>query len=391
MSGPAPPPRGGIEQVELAPGVTIPRVINGAWQLSAGHREEAPAASDRPAGPADPIERLLLLARAGLTTFDCADIYTGVEELLGEALRASAEPLRVHTKLVPDLAALPHLSRRAVERIIDRSLSRLGVERLDLVQLHWWDYGVPGYVEAAGWLDDLRRAGKIRHLGATNFDVHRLGEILDAGIELVSHQVQYSLLDRRPERGMVELARRHGVGLLCYGTLAGGFLSERWLGAPEPEGHATALANRSLTKYRLILDEVGPWELFQELLRALDRIGRRHGVPLSTVALRWALDRPGVAAGIVGVPGARRFSERLAATLAVFSLRLGDDDRTAIDRVLAEARGPEGDVYELERVPGGRHGAIMRYDLNRMDDPERQASREPAQEEGSRTSPTARR
>lgn len=354
---------GAVPRVEVAPGYTVSRVIHGAWQLSAGHR--GTDAADREAA----IEGLLRLAGAGFTTFDCADIYTGVEELLGEVIRrwrarhsgtAVAPDLQVHTKLVPDRAALPTLTRAYVERVVDRSLSRLGVERLDLVQLHWWDYEVPGYVEAAGWLDELRQEGKVRCVGATNFDRARLAEILDAGVPVVSLQLQYSLLDRRPEDGMTDLARERGLGLLCYGTLAGGFLSERWLGAPEPEAPATELPNRSLTKYRLIQQEWGSWALFQELLATLHAIGARHRTALSTVALAWVLERPGVSALVLGASGARH----LAATRRAFELALSAEDRAQIDAVLARARGPRGEVYGLERIPGGRHAAIMRYDLN---------------------------
>ncbi len=92
----------------------------------------------------------------------------------------------------------------------------------------------PRWLEALVWLDDLRRAGKVRHLGGTNFDTPHLREILAAGLPVVSMQVQYSLLDRRPENGFAALCQAHGVALLCYGTVAGGFLSDRWLGAPEP-------------------------------------------------------------------------------------------------------------------------------------------------------------
>jgi len=200
----------------------------------------------------------------------------------------------------------------------------------------------------------------VRHVGATNFARSRLAEILDAGVPLASHQVQYSLLDRRPEGGMIGLARERGLGLLCYGTLAGGFLSERWLGAPEPQVPATELPNRSLTKYRLIQQEWGSWALFQELLAALAAIAKRHGVPLSTVALAWVLERPGVSAVILGASGARH----LDATQRAFDLELDAEDRTGIDAVLEQARGPRGEVYGLERTPGGRHAAIMRYDLN---------------------------
>ncbi|MEM9800288.1 MAG: aldo/keto reductase, partial [Planctomycetota bacterium] len=151
-------------------GYTTARLIVGGWQLSAGHREDAVDEAELFAG-------LASAARAGWTTFDCADIYTGVEELFGRFRAAHAADLRAdgielgfHTKYVPDLDALGSLDRAAVVAVIDRSLPRLGVARLDLVQFSWWDYAVPGYVEVAQWLTELRDAGKIRHVGATNFD-----------------------------------------------------------------------------------------------------------------------------------------------------------------------------------------------------------------------------
>ena len=215
-------------------------------------------------------------------------------------------PVQVHTKYVPDLDRLPTHSRADVVRGVDRSLARLGVERLDLVQLHWWDYDVPGYVEAAAWLDELRRAGKIRHVGLTNFDQTRLEEIVAAGVPIVSHQVQYSVLDRRPADGMATLCARHGIGLLCYGALAGGFLSERYLGRADP---AAPLENRSLVKYRLIIDEFGGWDRFQEMLAALGAVAARHGVGIGAVAIRWVLDQPGVSGVIVGARHARHLDQ----------------------------------------------------------------------------------
>ena len=218
-----------LPRVQLAPGYTISCLLKGGWQLAGGH------------GPIDAAAAMADMDRfvdAGITTFDCADIYTGVEALIGGWLKRraarGADPVQVHTKYVPDLDRLPTHSRADVMRGIERSLARLGVDCLDLVQLHWWDYDVPGYVDAAAWLDDLRRAGKIRHLGLTNFDQRRLREIIAAGVPVVSHQVQYSVLDRRPAKGMAALCRDRGIGLLCYGALAGGFLSDRYLGSPAP-------------------------------------------------------------------------------------------------------------------------------------------------------------
>jgi aryl-alcohol dehydrogenase-like predicted oxidoreductase len=265
---------------------------------------------------------------------------------------------KVHTKFVPDWDALPVLDRAYVRAVVERSLERLGMERLDLVQFHWWNYEVPRAVEVALMLKELQAEGKIDRIGGTNFDTPHTRALLDAGVPLVSMQVQYSLLDRRPEHGLAALCAERGVKLLCYGTVAGGFLSERWLGAPEPQ---EPLANRSLVKYKLIVDDFGGWPLFQELLETLRDIGRKHGVSLTAVASRWVLDRPQVAGVIVGA----RNADHLAENLNAFRFALDAADRAAIDAVLARRRGPEGDTYTLERDREGRHGRIMNYDLNR--------------------------
>jgi aryl-alcohol dehydrogenase-like predicted oxidoreductase len=343
-----------IPRIELAPGYTISRVLKGGWQLAGGHGpvEEAAALDD--------MDRFV---EAGVTTFDCADIYTGVEALIGRWLKrkggaGALSGVQVHTKYVPDLDRLATHSRADVARGVDRSLARLGVGRLDLVQLHWWDYGVPGYVEAAVWLEELRRAGKIRHVGLTNFDRQRLSEIVAGGAAVTSHQVQYSVLDRRPAAGLASDCARSGIGLLCYGAVAGGFLSDRWLGAPDP---LPPLENRSLVKYRLIIDEFGGWDRFQEMLEVLGRIAARRRASIGAVAIRWVLDQPGVAGVIVGARHARHLEQiRKACELA-----LDETDRREIAEVQAASPGPDGEVYALERVKGGRHASIMRYTLQR--------------------------
>jgi aryl-alcohol dehydrogenase-like predicted oxidoreductase len=342
-----------VPRATLAPGYDISRVIKGGWQLAGGH------------GPVDPAAALADMEAyvdAGVTTFDCADIYTGVEALIGRFLarrrvvRGGAGDVQVHTKYVPDRSSLPVLTRADVTAGIEQSLARLGVDALDLVQFHWWDYDTPGYVETAVWLNELRRAGRIRHLGLTNFDVPRMRDILDAGVVVVAHQVQGSLLDRRAFGAMRDLCQERGIALLCYGALAGGFLSERWLGRPEP---AEPLENRSLVKYRLIIDEWGGWDRFQALLAGLDRVAHRHGVGIGAVAIRAVLDEPQVAGVITGA----RSAAHLDHVPSAVELRLDEADRGAWAALQQGAPGPAGDVYALERVKGGRHGAIMRYDL----------------------------
>jgi aryl-alcohol dehydrogenase-like predicted oxidoreductase len=357
-----------VETISFSDGQAVPRIITGAWQLSTGHQ------SPRERG--DIFGALSVAVDAGITAFDCGDIYTGVEELLGEFIReyrnregsVAGDRLRVHTKLVPDLNDLATLDKAYVERIIDRSLRRLGIEQLDLVQFAWWSYDVERWVETAGWLDEIRQAGKIAQIGATNFDLESLRAIVDAGYPVRSHQVQYSALDHRPDRvkaagtdqaemTMADYCVDNGIAILCYGTLAGGFLSDRYLGAPDP---GDSLGNRSLVKYRLVIDEYGGWAAYQALLAEMDRIARAHGATIAQVALRYVLGRAGVAAAIVGISKAERVEE----LVGTFELTLEQHEHEAIHTLARHAPGPDGPVFGLERMKGGRHAAIMKYGLN---------------------------
>ena len=118
------------------------------------------------------------------------------------------------------------------------------------------------------------------------------------GIRVVSNQVQYSLIDRRPEVEMAGFCQEHQVGLLAYGTLCGGLLSDRYLGQPEPA--ARTLNTASLGKYKQMIDAWGSWGLFQQLLAVLKTVADRHNVSIANVAVRYILDRPAVAGVIVG-------------------------------------------------------------------------------------------
>ena len=344
-----------METVALRPGYRISRLIKGGWQLAGDHG---------PVEPARAVADMAAFVDAGIVAFDCADIYTGVEEMIGAFLArlaarrgaASAAGVKVHTKFVPDLEALARIDRGSVARVIDRSLARLGRERLDLVQFHWWDLAAPGWEECAGYLAALQAAGKIDRIGVTNFDERHLAKITASGVEVVSAQVQYSLVDRRPEGGFLEWAGENRVAVLAYGALAGGFLTDRWLGEPDP---GFSFTNRSLVKYRLIIEEFGGWGLFQELLRALRGVADRRGADIAAVAVRAMLDAPGTAAVILGA----RYADRLPRTLRVFSIALDDADRAALRAVQARARGPAGPVYALERDRNGPHGRIMKYGL----------------------------
>jgi aryl-alcohol dehydrogenase-like predicted oxidoreductase len=345
-----------MQRITLSDGYDISRVIRGGWQLSESHSNSVGS---------DPVSDMIAFADAGITTFDCADIYTGVEELIGrfrgeyrnQRGADALKKIRVHTKFVPDMARLSTISKDYVQGVIDTSLRRLRMEQLDTVQFHWWDYRVERWLESALWLEDLHKAGKINRVGGTNFDTAHALAIRKAGVPLSSMQMQYSLLDRRPEKTFIDLAKQENIAVFCYGTVAGGFFGERWLGAAEPKA---PLENRSLVKYKLIIEEFGGWALFQELLAALFSLARKHGTGIATIASAAVLARPGISAVIVGA----RNREHLADNLKIADVTLDADDHRSINTVLAKAKPLPGDIYELERDISGPHGSIMKYDLN---------------------------
>ena len=349
----------GFPRSDLTPDYSISQVLKGGWQLSEGHSQ---VIDEQQA-----IEDMRAFVEAGITTFDCADIYTGVEELIGKFLKkykstfdsGELPAVQVHTKCVPDLDELPILTKAKTEALVERSLKRIGVERLDLVQFFWWDLSIPGYLDLARHMAELQKAGKIRYIGVTNFDAVHLKEILDEGVQVVSNQVQYSVLDQRPQEDISELCKQHDIKLLCYGTLAGGFLTERYLGVIEPH---EPLENRSLTKYKLIIDEFGGWDLFQELMVCLKTVADKYKVGIAEVAIKYVLQKQMVAGAIVGA----RNSKHIKKIMFLKTFELDKQDLKDINDVISKSKGPKGNVYDIERQKDGKHAKIMRYNQNKL-------------------------
>jgi aryl-alcohol dehydrogenase-like predicted oxidoreductase len=313
------------------------------WQVSGAH------------GAIDPVravEEMFAYHDAGFTTWDLADHYGPAEDFIGQFRRAFATrrgadrlaEIQAFTKWVPRPG---RMTRRVVEEAIGVSLSRMGVERLDLLQFHWWDYTDRGYLDALCHLADLRNEGRILHLGLTNFDTERLCIIAEQRLRIVSNQVQYSLIDRRPEVRMASFCRDHGPNLLAYGTLLGGLLSEKYLGHAEPR--RAELNTASLQKYKQMIDAWGGWSLFQELLAALKQIADKHRVSIANIGIRYVLERPAVAGVIVGAR--LGVAQHLADNSRVFDFALDDADLAGIEAVLAKSRdlidviGDCGDEY----------------------------------------------
>jgi len=313
------------------------------WQVAGGHGN-----IDRESALADMIR----YHEAGFTTWDLADIYGPAEDFIGEfrsrllKLKGIKEldNIQSFTKWVPQ----PNrITQSMVQSSIESSLSRMHVSSLDLLQFHWWDYNNPYYMDALKYLSDLKDTGSIRHLALTNFDTEHLQMIIDSEIQIASNQIQFSIIDRRPEVKMISFCKEHNISLLAYGSICGGLLSERYVGRKEPS--AIELDTLSLRKYKRMIDTWGGWNLFQNLLLTLNAVAKKHNVSIANVATNYILAKPTVAGVIIGVR--LGIVDHLGENADVFTFNLDDSDRDSIDAIceksndLFEVIGDCGDEY----------------------------------------------
>jgi aryl-alcohol dehydrogenase-like predicted oxidoreductase len=321
--------------LQFTPDLKICRILNGMWQVSGGHGRINPKTA---------IDSMFQYVDAGFTTWDLADHYGPAEDFIGEFRRQliatrgeeSVNNIQAFTKWVPRPGKM---TKKVVEENIDISLRRMNVKSLDLMQFHWWEYRDPNYLDALQYMVELQNAGKIKHLALTNFDTEHLQIITAAGIKIVSNQVQFSLVDRRPQVNMVNFCQEHDIKLFTYGTICGGLLSEKYLNKPEPKG--LEINTTSLRKYKQMIDNWGGWGLFQELLNTLKTIADKHQVSIANVAVNYILNQPAVGGVIVGAR--LGIAEHLSDNARVFSFNLDAEDIEKIDAVSQHSR----DLYQL--------------------------------------------
>jgi aryl-alcohol dehydrogenase-like predicted oxidoreductase len=320
---------------QLASDLRICRILNGMWQVAGGH-----GTIDHNLALAD----MLRYHDAGFTSWDLADIYGPAEDFIGEfrrlllTLKGNEEIERIQslTKWVPQPGKI---TRSMVNENIEKSLRRMNVGTLDLLQFHWWDYNNPYYIDALKYLSDLKDKGIIKHIGLTNFDTEHMQIIMDSGSKIISNQVQFSIIDRRPEVKMLSFCQRHNVSLLAYGSICGGLISERYLGKSEPSN--VELNTLSLRKYKKMIDAWGGWNLFQDLLTSLKRVGQKHGVSIANVATSYILKKPQVGGVIIGAR--LGIVEHISDNTQVFSFILDKSDQDEIDSVCENAN----DLFEI--------------------------------------------
>ncbi len=327
-----------LPQSQLTETLAIPKILCGLWQVADIERSGTPIPAEHGAN------MLQNYVEAGFTAFDMADHYGSAELLTAALLRRyppGQKPL-AFTKWCPEPGPM---TADIVRAGIQERLKRLDVARLDLLQFHWWTFEHPAWLDALHELKKMQEEGLIGALGVTNFDAAHLELALADGIPLVSNQVSFSVVDRRARGSLAETCVRHGVKLLAYGTLNGGFLSERWLDRPEPQ----AISDWSKAKYKRFIDTAGGWAIYQELLATLDAIAKRHAVALSNVAARWVLEHPHVAATIIGA----RIGENTHhdSNRQVFGFALSQEDHAALEAVFARMQPIPGDCGDEYRRP----------------------------------------
>lgn len=327
-----------VERCELAPDLSVSRILTGLWQIADMERDGRELDLEKAAAAMYPY------VEAGLTTFDMADHYGSAEDIAGLLIegKEAIRDVQIATKWVPEPGPI---TRQAVRAAIERALGRLRSESIDLLQFHAWSYSDPVYLDCLFHLQELKEAGLIRHLGLTNFDTAHLALVLSTGIEVVSNQVCSSLFDRRALGPMADLCRERGVKLLAFGTLAGGLLTDRFLGREEP----AELQTWSEMKYKRFLDVAGSWGVYQNLLKVLASVADRHSVSIANVASRYILDQPAVGGVIIGARLGE--SEHIDDNLRLFSFELDQSDRESIEDALESFVPIPGDCGDEYRKP----------------------------------------
>jgi aryl-alcohol dehydrogenase-like predicted oxidoreductase len=263
--------------------------------------------------PEEPSQAIVRKALdLGINFFDTANVYSAGESeaILGRALKASGvrrEDVVIATKLFHPMGPGPNergLSRKHVLHAIDDSLKRLGLDYVDLYQIHRFDLETP-IEETLEALTGLVRDGKVRYLGASTMAAYQFARMLFRADQLglvrfVSMQNNWSLLYREEEREMIPLCREEGVGLIPYGPIAGGLLA-----GSRRSGTRRSHSPMARDRFRRPADEA--------VIDAVAGVARERGVSPAQIAIAWLLQQPGLTAPIVGATRAEQLSDPVAA------------------------------------------------------------------------------
>ncbi|PPJ52982.1 hypothetical protein CBER1_10949 [Cercospora berteroae] len=323
-------------------GRTLPRLFSGLWQLSS---------------PSWGIATLSQInaqfheySPLGFTAYDMADHYGDAEILFGRFRSTCTSPDALFGATKYCVFAPIEVTAEVISANITERCHRMQASHIDLLQFHWQDYSDPSYILA---LQYLQSDSRITALGLCNFDTEHMLNAINSGIKIHTNQVQFSLIDSRPLHSMVPACKTHGVKLLTYGTLLGGFLSSKWLDKPEPLDNFSQSITPSQRKYYEMIVNWGGWELCQELLQVLEDIGTKYDRSVSCVAMRWVLDVAEEVVGAVIVGTRWGVSGHAEENLKVYGWKLDGEDMAKIEGVLSRSRRDK--MVELLGDCGGEY------------------------------------
>ena len=317
-----------------------PKIINGLWQIADMEKSGQMVSEETFSKVAEEY------VKNGLPAFDMADHYGSAESLCGYFGKNNplGEKAFFMTKWVPEPGKI---NREKTREAIFSALKNLRRDSIDLLQYHTWNYLDPIWLDHLFWLTELKEEGVIKNLGLTNFDAIHLRIACASGIPIATNQVSYSLLDQRAAGTMTDTCKEFGVQILAYGTLAGGFLSEKWLDKNEPS--SLDLDNWSLSKYYRFIQQAGGWAKLQQILQVLKTISTKNNVSISNIASKYIMEKSSVGAVIIGIrPGV---SQHLEDTLILNSFSLDSIDQLQIEEVLENFEPIPGDCGDEYRKP----------------------------------------
>ena len=322
--------------------INIPPVIIGLWQIADIERKNATF------NPASVVENMEAYLDADLNFFDMADHYGSAEIIAGLLYKKRKEEGKslpvLATKWVPKPG---HNSKDIVKDAVTLALNRLQVDQLDLLQFHAWDYSDPSWIETLFYLDELRKEGYIKALGVTNMDTVHLKMAIDSNIPIVSNQISHSLFDQRAVHKMIPYCLENQIRVLCYGTVAGGFFSNKWLGKVEPS--IEDLPTWSLMKYKRFQEEVCDWKQFQDLLEQLDVISKKLDLSIAQLASLYINEEFHCNSVIIGARLGEL--EHITENKQVSNMSLDEESKGAIAALINEFKSVNGDCGDEYRYP----------------------------------------
>lgn len=318
-------------------------LVNGLWQIANGSLNKKVSKEQL-------VNAMMNYSNSGLNTWDGADIYGQSETIMGIHKEKNKQNKNYYfTKYVPFLQQSDKVTFEMTSAAINKSLKAMKTESIDLIQFHWWDYNDRRFTDICKHLVKLQKEGKISNIGLTNFNTDNMKYIIDQvkDIKIVSNQIPYSIIDRRCENKMVKYCMDNDIKLITYGTLLGGFLSNKYLGKKKP--NKSDLNTASLKKYIKWIDgwSNNDWNLFQLLLQTLNKIGQKYNATIAQIAIKYMLDKEVIGAILIGCR--LTVSDHIDETIKIFDIKLTDQDRKDIEDVVKKGRKLNGEPADEYR------------------------------------------